>query len=127
MQILEIISRDKQPEIYPDEFLHLQNIINLKREMLFQKHKELNKIEHQNHFLEKIKQDYSNYNNYIVKQKQEQIAALSLLNNYVNDLQNSGDLSEHNIKDAKMEQQKIIKELNLIKRSLDKAIKETGM
>jgi hypothetical protein len=104
------------------QFLQLQQLIEQKRKMLLDKQKIYKKISKQNYFLEEIKNDYSNYSNYIMKQKQEQIQALEILHNYVKDLTISGNLSKQNIKDAKYEQKKIIKELNSIKHNLDEVI-----
>lgn len=103
-----------------EEYLYLQYVIESKRNMLLKKQKRLQKIAKQNAFLEHIKNDYLKYNNYIVKQKQDQITALHLLNNYIEDLSKSGQLSEHNIRDAKIEQKNIVKELHSIKTGLDK-------
>ena len=107
------------------EYLQLQNIIESKRNMLLKKQKKLQKISKQNVFLENIKNDYLKYNNYIVKQKEDQITALNLLNNYIEDLNRSGQLSKHNIQDAKAEQNKIVKELNSVKHGLDKIMNES--
>ena len=101
---MDLASKDKQ-------FMELQQLIELKRKMLLEKQIKYKKIVKQNHFLEEIKNDYSNYSDYIMKQKQEQIKALEILNNYVKDLTISGNLSKQNIKDAKYEQKKIVKEL----------------
>ena len=109
---MNLASKDQQ-------FVQLQQLIDLKRKMLLDKQIKYKKISKQNHFLEEIKNDYSNYSNYIMKQKQEQIQALEILNNYVRDLTNSGNLSKQNVKDAKYEQKKIIKELKSIKHNLD--------
>ena len=106
------------------EYLQLQYIIQAKRNMLLKKQKRIQKIAKQNAFLENIKNDYLKYNNYIVKQKQDQITALGLLNTYIDDLNKSGELSKHNIQDAKIEQNKIVKELKAIKRGLDKVMNE---
>jgi hypothetical protein len=109
---MDLASKDQR-------FVQLQELIDLKRKMLLDKQIKYKKITKQNHFLEEIKNDYSNYSNYIMKQKQEQIQALEILNNYVRDLTNSGNLSKQNVKDAKYEQKKIIKELKSIKHNLD--------
>ena len=109
-----------------DEYLQLQHVIEAKRNMLLKKQKKIQKIAQQNAFLEHIKNDYLNYNNYIVKQKQDQIKALQLLNNYLHDLNRSGQLSEHNIQDSKIEQQKIVKELKSIKHGLDKLMNDSS-
>ena len=61
-----------------------------------------------------------------MKQKQEQIQALEMLNNYVHDLSISGSLSNKNVKNAKSDQKKIIKELKSIKHNLDEVIKNNN-
>jgi len=116
---MNLVSKDKQ-------FIQLQELIDLKRKMLLEKQLKYKKISKQNHFLEEIKNDYSNYSDYIMKQKQEQIQALEILQNYVKDLSVSGKLSKQNVKDAKYEQQKIIKELKLIKHNLDEVIQSNN-
>ena len=115
---------DNPVQMNEDEFFQLQNIIDYKRKMLLNKQKQLKRIAKHNTFLEQIRKDYSIYNNYIVKQKQEQMAALNLLNNYISDLTRSSNLSKHNIKDTKIEQRKIVKELNSIKHGLDKIMND---
>ena len=109
-----------------DEYLQLQYVIEAKRKMLLKKQRKIQKIAKQNAFLEHIKNDYLNYNNYIIKQKQDQIKALQLLDIYLQDLNRSGQLSEHNIQDAKIEQQKIVKELKSIKHGLDKIMNDSN-
>ena len=58
-----------QEQINDDEFLQLQMVIETKRNMLLNKQKKIQRIAKQNVFLEQVKNDYMNYNNYIVKQK----------------------------------------------------------
>jgi hypothetical protein len=112
---MNLATRDQQ-------FIELQQLIDFKRNLLLDKQKKYKKIMKQNHFLEEIKNDYSNYSNYIMKQKQEQIQALEILHNYVKDLTISGNLSKQNVKDARYEQKKIIKELKSIKHNLDEVV-----
>jgi len=116
---IDLASKDQQ-------FIQLQQLIESKRKMLLDKQIKYKKISKQNHFLEEIKNDYSNYSNYIMKQKQEQIQALEILHNYVKDLTISGNLSKQNVKDAKYEQKKIIKELKSIKHNLDNVIQNNN-
>jgi hypothetical protein len=54
------------------------------------------------------------------------MSALTLLNGYIKDLTVSGNLSKNNIEDAKNEQNKILTEINSIKKGIDDIIKETG-
>jgi hypothetical protein len=111
-------------EVSDDEYLQLQNIIEAKRNMLIRKQKQLKHISKYNNLLQQVRNDYSKYNDYIVKQKHDQLSALHLLNTYIDDLTRSGNLSKNNIKDAKIEQRKIVKELNSIKHGLDKIVND---
>lgn len=108
-----------------DQFIQLQEVIEAKRKMLYEKQNKFRLISKQNRFLEAIKDDYENYNNYIVQQKRDQIRALEVLDNYIKDLTLSGKLTKHNIEDAKMEQANILRELDTIKKNLDSIINDT--
>jgi hypothetical protein len=116
---MDLATKDQQ-------FIQLQHLIDSKRKLLLEKQIKYKKILKQNHFLEEIKNDYSTYSNYIMKQKQEQIQALEILQNYVRDLSVSGKLSKQNVKDAKYEQKKIVKELKSIKHNLDEVIQNNN-
>jgi hypothetical protein len=109
-----------------DRFLKIQELIDAKRKNLLCKQKKLMKISSQNIFLDSVKNDYNNYYNYISKQKQDQIKALELLNNYISNLTNSNSLTKHNIEDARAEQSKIIREIKSIKNGLDNIIDNTN-
>lgn len=120
-QPIEIDYRNEE-----EKYMQLQYVIEAKRDLLLKKQRKIQKIAKQNALLEHIKDDYSKYNNYIIKQKQDQITALQLLNNYIDDLNRSGQMSQHNIQDAKMEQNKILKELKSIKQGLDKIMNDSN-
>ena len=122
---MDLLTVKRDIEINDDQFLHLQNVIKIKRNMLIQKQKKLKQLIKQNNFLKDVRNDYISYNNYIVKQKEDQIIALQLLKKYIHDLTISGNLSENNLKDALYEQNKIKKELRSIKLSLDHLMNET--
>lgn len=106
-----------------NQLLQIENLIDAKRKMLIDKQKKFKNISKQNEFLSEVKQDYSKYYGYIVKQKQDQMSALGMLNTYIKDLTVSGNLSKNNIDDAKNEQQKILTEINSIKNGIDDIIK----
>ena len=110
-----------------DKFYHLQQLIDSKRKMLLDKQNKIKKISKQNNFLDGIRKDYNRYYNYIAEQKRDQIKALQMLDKYISDLSISGELSTQNIKDAKAEQKKILRELNNIKGSLDSIIDDTDL
>lgn len=108
-----------------ERFIQIQELIEAKKNMLVNKQKKLRYILKQNRFLDAVKNDYEKYYEYISQQKRDQIKALQLLDEYIKDLTLSGNLTKHNIEDAKEEQKKILKEVNLIKESLDLLINET--
>jgi DNA repair exonuclease SbcCD ATPase subunit len=108
------------------QLLQIENLIDAKRKMLIDKQKKFKNLTKQNEFLNEVKQDYNKYYGYIVKQKEDQMSALTLLNGYIKDLTVSGNLSKNNIEDAKNEQNKILTEINSIKKGIDDIIKETG-
>ena len=108
------------------QLLQIENLIDAKRKMLIDKQKKFKNLTKENEFLNDVKQDYNKYYGYIVKQKEDQMSALTLLNGYIKDLTISGTLSKNNIQDAKNEQNKILTEINSIKKGIDDIIKETG-
>ena len=109
-----------------ERFIKLQELIDAKRDMLINKQKKLRFISKQNRFLDAVKNDYEKIYGYITQQKQDQIKALQILDEYIKDLTISGKLTKHNIEDAKEEQHKILKEVNSIKESLDSIIYNTN-
>ena len=116
---MPLVKRDEQ-------LLQIEELINAKRKMLLDKQKKIRFISKQNKFLDAVKDDYAKYYGYIVNQKREQIEALDLLNNYINDLTVSGKLSKNNVEDAKHEQSKILNELKNIQKGLDGIINDTN-
>ena len=109
-----------------EQLLQIEGLIDAKRRMLLDKQKKLRFITKQNRFLDAVKNDYVTYYNYISQQKQDQIKALELLNEYIHDLSSSGKLSKHNIEDAKIEQDKILREVKSIKKGLDDIVNNTN-
>ena len=108
-----------------DKFIHIQQLIDAKKKFLINKQKKLRFITKQNKFLEAVKSDYEKYYDYIIQQKRDQIRALEVLDQYINDLTLSGKLTKNNIEDAKEEQSKILREVNSIKGTLDSLISDT--
>lgn len=108
-----------------DRFIKIQELIDAKKIMLLEKQKKLKLISKQNQFLEEVRNDYARYYNYISQQKKDQIRALEVLDEYINDLTLSGKLTKNNIEDAKEEQHKILREVKSIKGSLDSIINDT--
>jgi hypothetical protein len=114
------------PLVNSDEkLIQIQDLIESKKRMLLEKQKKIRFIVKQNRFLDAVKNDYVKYYNYIAQQKQDQVKALQLLDNYIHDLTRSGQLSTHNIEDAKIEQGKILREVKSIQNGLESIMENT--
>jgi hypothetical protein len=98
-----------------------QEIMN-KKKFLVKKKKDLDNKYKLNHYLSGIKDDYTKYYDYIVKEKQQQHNALLLLNEYINDLLNTEHLVDEQLRTAKHDQKDILKEIDKVKVELDELI-----
>ena len=98
--------------------------IEAKRNLLLEKRKVLKRTVKENQFLDGVKSDYEKYHTFIVNEKQNQIKAMSLLNNYIGDIMVSGKLTEQDIKNSKEEQKEIIGQIEKIKKDLDEIMRE---
>ena len=108
-----------------NQFMQIQQLIDAKRQLLERKQKKVREIQKQNQFLGVVRDDYLKYQNYITQQKHDQINALQIINNYIDDLTQTGKLSKYNIEDAKVEQEKIMQEVNSIRSGLDDIMNDT--
>ena len=123
---MRVIAYNIEPLVKKDdEFMQIQQLIDAKQKFLIEKQKKLISITKQNRFLDEVKNDYNKYYQYISKQKEDQIKALNLINDYIKNLTISGELSKQNMNDARQEQKKILNEIKSIKKSLDYAISDT--
>ena len=96
-----------------DKLIHLQTQINKKKELLNKKQKQLKQKTKQNEHLEHIRQQYVEEHKQLEKTLVEGLASLS---DYLNQLLLSGQLSEQNQKDAKVELAKITNEIKIVKK-----------
>lgn len=102
--------------------LKIEDEIQLRRRFLLEKQKKLEKLSRQNRFLETIKDDYENYHNYIVEQKEGQIRAMNSIKQYVEDLIVSGKLTDQDIRQAKDDQREITSEVKKIREKINEII-----
>lgn len=102
--------------------LKIEDEIELRRNFLLEKQKKLEKLSRQNRFLETIKDDYENYHNYIVEQKEGQIRAMNSIKQYVEDLIVSGKLTDQDIRQAKDDQREITSEVKKIREKINEII-----
>ena len=96
--------------------------IEAKRAMLLKKQRHLQNASKQNEFLGMVKNDYQRYYDYIAGQKMDQIKAMNLLKNYVDDLIVTGKMTDADMQNAKQDQQHLVNEVGKIKKGLDEII-----
>ena len=106
------------------KLMQIEAQIEAKRNWLLERRKVLKKNIKDNRFLQGVKEDYEKFYNYTVKQKENQLKAFGMLNQYVSDIIISGKLTDRDIQRSKAEQEQILGEMEKIKRNLDKIMKE---
>ena len=115
---MSLADRDKH-------IMRIEEQIEAKRNLLLEKQKKMNVLAKQNSFLVGVRDDYNKYYQYIITQKQDQMRAMETLHQYLADLANSTDMTVNNIKDAKIEQDKILRVMRKIKGELDELVNNT--
>jgi hypothetical protein len=125
MEVIELNAIKPMDLGIRDKYLtQIEGQIEAKRNLLLQKRKVLKRTVKENQFLDGVKQDYEKYHDFIVNQKQSQIKAMGLLNQYIGDIVVSGKLTEQDIKNSKVEQKEILGQIDKIKKELDEIMKE---
>jgi len=106
-----------------DEILErMERQIEEKRRLLINKNKQLDKLTQENEFLGQVKRDYETYNSYIVEQKQKQMQAFYMLNQYLDDIIISGKLTDKDIEKTRRDQRMILREIDVVKQNLDEIV-----
>lgn len=116
MQNIELELTLPQQDLY---LVEIEKQIETKRNFLLQRRQQLEQASKENAFLNKVKEDYKKYNELIVKQKQEQIRSMQLLDQYLNDIIVSGKMTQRDILQSKQDQHEILSEIDKIKKDLD--------
>jgi hypothetical protein len=107
-----------------DNYLQqIENQIQNKRDFLLNRSHYLEKIKKENQFLEGVRNNYANYYSTILKQKEEQIQSMNMLNQYLSEMVLNSKTRETEIQNTKKEQKYILKEMDRIQRELDGIIK----
>jgi len=104
------------------KLIQITEEIQNKKNLILKKKKELEKKKSVNTYLEIVSNDYNNYYNYILKQKQNEFKAMNLLNEYISDLVNTDKLVDNQLRLAKHDQKEILKEINKIQGELNNII-----
>jgi hypothetical protein len=119
MRVYEIHDKCEQ------KLLIIESVIENKKNMLYENQHKIKSSVKENEFLEKVRDDYEKYFYYIAQQKNDQIKALEMLNEYIEKVKQKQDISHFNKIDAEKEQGKILKEIEAIQQSLDGIITDT--
>lgn len=102
--------------------MQIQKEIKHKKKLLLKKKKELNKKTKLNEFLNGVNDDYNRYYDYIVNEKKQQYSALLLLKEYIDDLIQTENLVNDQLRIAKHDQKDIIGEIDRVKSELDELV-----
>lgn len=97
--------------------------LRIKKNFLIKKKKDLDKKQNLNSYLDTVKEDYANYYQYIIKEKQQQYDSLMLLKEYMNDLIKTEHLVDEQLRTAKYDQKDIVGEIDKVKAELEELIK----
>ena len=100
--------------------VRIEKEMNKKKEFLLNKYNYLGEMEEDNEYLKVIRNDYNHYYNYIKKEKQDQVDAMNLLRDYIDELIVDGKMTDEDLESAESEQEKILTEIETIKNDLDK-------
>jgi hypothetical protein len=104
----------------------IENEIKNKKMLLVRKRKDLDKKEKLNEYLSGVKTDYNKYYDYIIGEKQQQMNTLNLLKEYLDDLVQTENLVDRQLKTVRRDQRDILGEIDNIKNELDNIIEEKG-
>lgn len=119
MNGIPLAQRDKQ-------LLQIENEIKNKKMLLVQKRRDLDKKEKLNEYLSGVKTDYNKYYDYIVGEKQQQLNTLNLLKEYLDDLVQTENLVDRQLRTVRRDQRDILGEISNIRNELDNIVEEKG-
>jgi len=93
-----------------------------RKKILCAKKKMLERNSRENVFLNDILDDYNKYNRHIIKQKEQQVMHLHMLNQYIETISRDLQLTDSQLKNSKQEQREIMREINKLKYEIDEII-----
>jgi len=109
--MMDLAERDKM-------LLNITRQIKNKQQILIHKYKDYKKTENTNKFAINTTENYKKYYDYIVKEKQDQIAMMKELAAYSDGINDINNLLDEQGDESNYEQDKILKELEYITNEL---------
>jgi FtsZ-binding cell division protein ZapB len=99
--------------------VQLTTAISNKRMFIIKKKRELDKQSDDNIFLIQVRNNYIKFYNHIVEEKRNQLKAMTLLHQYLEELKHTNALLSHEMNTASHDHTQIMKEISIIKEELD--------
>lgn len=100
------------------QYRALQQEIAVRQQLLLERQQRAADLSEMNCYLRKSADYLQEYYAEVKRVKEEQIMALKMIQEYVRETVERGELSKHNVEDAKVEQAKILQEIGKIKESV---------
>jgi len=92
------------------------------QEQMLIEQREIAKIKEQNEFLKGVHEDYKRYHGHIAENKTKYMRELGKLSEYLKNQMEKSQLSETQMRQAKFEQEKILKDLDKVKKNIDELV-----
>lgn len=100
----------------------IEKLIHDRKQMLFDKYKELQKTANENEYLKDVKQEYEDYFSLVQKEKREQLDALNNVYKHLDEIIKTSKLTDSFLENSKIEQQEIMKQINILENELNEII-----
>jgi len=100
--------------------LKMKQQIKEKQQYLQERFKELEKNKSENLYLDKIKEDYKKYFNYINTIKQDQLSAFESISNYLDKVGCELKTTDTLLQETKYDQKQVLTEINKLREELNK-------
>jgi hypothetical protein len=94
---------------------------NRKKILCMKRHQLKNNIK-ENELLKEVANDYNNYNNHIISQKEKQIVFLQMLNEYIDNINDDLMITTNKLKNSQQDQREILNEISVLKNELDELV-----
>ena len=101
---------------------HLTNAMNSNKNARLQEQRELEEMNKNNEYLKDILEDYKKYHGHIANQKNEFAVRLNELVGHLEKQMEDAGLTEQQMRQAKFERNRILSQLDKVKKDIDKLI-----
>lgn len=101
------------------KIIQLKAELENRKKILCMKRHQLKHNIKENMLLKEVADDYNNYNNHIISQKEKQIVFLQMLNEYIDNINDDLMITSNKLKNSQQDQREIMKEISVLKNELD--------